>query len=165
MFESKIVTFHNTRQEAIDREYKFQKQLNVVTNPMYINLSYATKNGYFGKITFGKDHPNYGRIHKSRKSVKKTDDTKRKISIARNKREKRKWITNGVDNQLIPLVVTIPDNWYKGKTKKSGQYIESKPKSEIHKKKLSQAQTGKILSKETRMKMSLSRKKYNNLIS
>ena len=48
LFKTIIISKHNTRQEALDKEFVLQTKLNVVMSPMYINLSFATKKGFFG---------------------------------------------------------------------------------------------------------------------
>ena len=90
LFESKIICLYETRQEALDKEYKFHKQLNVVKNPLYINQSLAKKNGFFGMDVSGELHPNFGTKHKlislskmSKSHTGKTlsEDHKRKIGL------------------------------------------------------------------------------------
>ena len=48
LFKTRVLTTHNTRKEATDKELSFQKSLSVVSSTMYINMSYATVNGFFG---------------------------------------------------------------------------------------------------------------------
>jgi len=48
LFKTRVLTKHNTRKEAIDRELSFQKALSVVTSTLYINMAYATVDGFFG---------------------------------------------------------------------------------------------------------------------
>jgi len=61
LFETKIISIHTTRELATENECKFQKQLNVVYSPLYINMAYASPTGYFGISLKGKDSPAYGR--------------------------------------------------------------------------------------------------------
>lgn len=110
LFESKIICTFVTRQEAIDKEYKLQKQLNVVKNPLYINQAYS--NGKFGLDMFGELNPFYGKKH--------TLKTKKKMS----------------------------------KPKRSTTKMKG-PKSEQHKKSLSEAKKGKSLSLKLRQKLSI----------
>jgi hypothetical protein len=58
LFSTKIISVHDTRVEAYEKEYKIQTRLQIIKNPLYTNLSYACKNGFFGG--FGKDNPMYG---------------------------------------------------------------------------------------------------------
>jgi hypothetical protein len=41
LFKTKIIKIYDTRKEAFDKEEKLQKQLNVIRNPLYINMSFA----------------------------------------------------------------------------------------------------------------------------
>lgn len=75
LFKTLILTKHTTREEALIRELKFQESLKVIESRLYINLSYARVNGFFGMSVFGNDHPSFGR--------KVSDITKQKQSLAK----------------------------------------------------------------------------------
>ena len=49
LFKTSIVTTHETRKEATAKELHFQLNLDVVKSPLYINLSFAKPNGFFGR--------------------------------------------------------------------------------------------------------------------
>ena len=74
LFKTKIISLHETSEEAREKELKLQKALNVVHSPLYINQSYASVNGYFGVSVTGKNNPWYGRRHgeESRKKMSKS---------------------------------------------------------------------------------------------
>lgn len=72
LFKTKIISLHETSEEARAKELKLQKALNVVHSPLYINQAYAKINGFFGVIVTGKDNPSYGRRH--------SEETRKKIS-------------------------------------------------------------------------------------
>lgn len=72
LFETKIISQHDTGVAAREKELKLQKTLKVVESPLYINQSYATVNGFFGVIIKGKDNPRYGIPH--------TEESRKKIS-------------------------------------------------------------------------------------
>lgn len=74
LFKTKIITTHDTRIEATLREYQFQKDLLVVSSPLYINLSYANKK--FGMNIKGKNHPLWG-LHHTETSKKKMSNTRK----------------------------------------------------------------------------------------
>ena len=76
LFKTKIISLHETSEEAREKELKLQKALNVVHSPLYINQAYAKINGYFGVIVTGKDHPSYGRRH--------TEEARKKMSKSRS---------------------------------------------------------------------------------
>lgn len=48
LFRTIIISKHNTRKDALCKEEKLQRILNVVKSSMYINQSIAAVNGYFG---------------------------------------------------------------------------------------------------------------------
>lgn len=48
LFETRIISTHSTRQDALNRENELQSKLNVVRNPLYINQAFA--HGCFGMM-------------------------------------------------------------------------------------------------------------------
>lgn len=72
LFKTKILSFHDNKEEAINEEYRLQRMHNVVKNEKYFNESYASINGFFGRDVSGKNNPMYGKHH--------SDKTKCKIS-------------------------------------------------------------------------------------
>jgi DNA-binding transcriptional regulator YhcF (GntR family) len=67
-------TFHS-REDALECERLLQHHHNAVKSNRFINLSYASKNGFFGRDVSGKANPRYGK--------QLTEKTKNKISKAR----------------------------------------------------------------------------------
>lgn len=59
LFSIEIISYHETRKEALWKELQIQKIFNVVTNPLFVNMSYAQPNGFFGRDVSGKNNPNY----------------------------------------------------------------------------------------------------------
>lgn len=51
LFNVKIISIHNSREEALNKENIFHEYLNVHNNPLYINL--ATAKGKFGLLVSG----------------------------------------------------------------------------------------------------------------
>lgn len=101
LFCIRIMSYHNTREEALAEELNVQKLNNVVQSERFFNESYASVNGYFGRSVKGKDNHSFGKTisedHKSiiskankgRKAWSKgkklgplTEERKRKISDA-----------------------------------------------------------------------------------
>jgi len=64
LFHTKIVSIHNTRQEATDKENYLHKILNVVSNVLYINKANAIPNGCFGNDNKGRNNPMFGLVRK-----------------------------------------------------------------------------------------------------
>lgn len=48
LFHLEIISYHDTRSDATWKELQIQKVFNVVKNPLFVNLSLARANGYFG---------------------------------------------------------------------------------------------------------------------
>lgn len=61
LFKTKLLSTHNTRKEAYEKEEKLQKSLNVIKNPMYINMSFAN-----AKFTLKQHSPYTRSIFKNR---------------------------------------------------------------------------------------------------
>lgn len=70
LFRTRILSLHNTREEAFQEELRLQIQYDVVKNENYMNRSYANPKGCYGNTAwenhplFGKTgpaHPNYGK--------------------------------------------------------------------------------------------------------
>lgn len=60
LFSIEILSYHNSRKDALIDELRIQIELDVVKSNEYFNESYAIKDGYFGRKVIGKDHPKYG---------------------------------------------------------------------------------------------------------
>ena len=50
LFNSEILSYHKTREDALSEELKVQKERNVVKSNEYFNESYASVNGFFGMV-------------------------------------------------------------------------------------------------------------------
>jgi hypothetical protein len=75
-FNTKILTYHDTREEALFRENTFQKQLNVVKNSLYMNKSSSNYNGFFGMDVSGDKNPNFGNTWSEEQRKKMSDRRK-----------------------------------------------------------------------------------------
>lgn len=71
LFKTEIIKEYYSRKMALYREKKLQKQLNVVKSSLYINMSIAAPNGFFGMG--GENHPLYHIGH--------SDITRKNISL------------------------------------------------------------------------------------
>lgn len=112
LFSIEIISYHKTRKEALTEELKLQILYNVVVSTDYINESLARKNGYFGMILKGPEHPNYKNNRRTGK--KHSEETKNKISNShigmtysdetKNKLSKiaKQRVINGVSNPPPP---------------------------------------------------------------
>lgn len=59
LFKTIIISEHQTRHDALNKEEKLQRTLKVLSSPMYINMCYA--NCGFGGGMVGKDNPMFGK--------------------------------------------------------------------------------------------------------
>lgn len=69
---------YNSSKEAQLVEKRLQKYLDVVKNPMYINMSIANPDGFFGMPVKGKENPFYGKTHSKEFSIKHSNRMKGK---------------------------------------------------------------------------------------
>jgi hypothetical protein len=67
LFEIEIISLHENRKEALQKELEYQIENNVVKNENYINSSLARVNGYFGMDVSGNLNPMYGTKRKGEK--------------------------------------------------------------------------------------------------
>jgi len=89
-FKTHIISQHNTRCQATDKEYKLQKQLSVAISPLYINECYASK--HFGQRNLGKNNGFYGKKHTEQTLQKmrnsRTEETKNKMRKPKSEEHK-----------------------------------------------------------------------------
>jgi hypothetical protein len=64
LFETKIISTHDDRKEATLREREFQKKVDAVKSPLYINKSYAAYDSFTDTDQSGKNNPMYGTSRK-----------------------------------------------------------------------------------------------------
>lgn len=123
LFNIEILSYHDTRKEALSEELKLHIKYDVVNSKDYMNESNANVNGFFGRDVSGKNHPMWGKKHSL--------ETKKKLSIARKKRETKEETRLKISNS------------------NKGRKI-----SDEQKRRLSEINTGKKLSEETKKKIS-----------
>ena len=70
LFCVQIISYHDTRPAATYKELQVQKIFNVVTNPLFVNKSYARVNGFFGMNVVGENNPNYNKRHTKHAKLK-----------------------------------------------------------------------------------------------
>ena len=168
LFKIEILSYHSSREDALEEELKIQIELDVVRSIEYMNESLARVNGFFGRDISGENHPQYGRTL--------SEETKNKISntltgrIEPEETRKKKSLSKlGEKNSFYGKKHSEET---KNKISESKTGIESwnkgVPMSEETKKKLSEARKGKPKSLETKEKMRLAwieRKKKKEEIS
>ena len=115
LFRTKILSKHDTREQAFEKEHHFQKQLNVVTSSMYMNKAYACINGYFSIDITGEKNPNFNN---------RWSDEQREIASIRvtnyHIEHDSRWIsheeskkTKFVDKSLVQIFIL--DGWVEGR--------------------------------------------------
>lgn len=72
LFETALVSVHETRKEALAAELELQLTYRATTNPDFINESYAMVNGFFGRDVSGSRNHMFGK--------KVSDETRAKLS-------------------------------------------------------------------------------------
>ena len=83
LFTLDIISYHDTRPHATWKELQIQQTFNVVKNPLFVNMSYAQKNGCFGRDVSGKNNPSF---HNKSKHLSK--EHKAKLSASQKGKPK-----------------------------------------------------------------------------
>jgi hypothetical protein len=98
LFETKIISLHNTRKDALEKENYFHKKLEVVKNNLYINQAMAS--GCFGNM--GDEAVAKMKATKSSKEWKETTGkaTGKKISAIRNNKEWKETVGKAAAEKL-----------------------------------------------------------------
>lgn len=86
LFNTKILSIHKTRKEALEKEKFLQLSLNVIKNSLYINQAIAAPNGFFGMSSKKENHPNYNKKGKEVPwfGLKRSDESKIKYSKSKS---------------------------------------------------------------------------------
>ncbi len=87
LFSTVIISYHCTRSDALWKELQIQKIFNVVKNPLFVNLAYASPNGFFGRDVSGENNPMFGKGYKIdlARELGKYKNVSLKCSISANK--------------------------------------------------------------------------------
>ena len=126
LFKTKIISLHDTNASAKRKELEFHKKLNVVKSTMYINMSIASPNGFFGMNVDGVNNPFYGKKH--------TNDQRGKWSVSRkgvepwNKNKTSVYSQETLHKMKRPKTEEHKNSLKKSKkdTSKMGKYTRSK---------------------------------------
>lgn len=127
LFKNKIISYHNTRKEALEKESKIHYQLNVTKNPLYVNMSNAhPSKAAFGAIYDRKNHPRYGKKLNQSSKNKISQSLKNNKSRKINKKLNKPGMVVCCDKDFKGLKVTKSeyDKWKNIKYfQKNGKYI------------------------------------------
>jgi hypothetical protein len=61
LFITVIINTQSDRKESIKEELEIQKIFDVVNSPLFVNLSFAQPNGFFGMDVSGENNPRFGK--------------------------------------------------------------------------------------------------------
>ena len=144
LFKTRILSYHDTKIEALEEELRLQKMLNVVRNVSYINESYAQPNGFFGRDVSGELNPNYNnkwteyqKIKASIRSIGRIVTTETREKISKNMSGENHW-NYGKISHINGLTY---ENYY------------GKERAEDIKNKISEKLIGRIITKDSIEKM------------
>ena len=158
LFKIEILSYHDTREDAIEEELKVQIDLDVVKSLDYMNESLARINGFFGRDTSGENHPQYG-LTLSKETKNKISNTLTGRVEPEETRKKKSDSKLGDKNSFYGKKHSDETKHKISKTKKgTDSWNKGIPMSEDAKKKLSEAKKGKKASEETKKKLSEMRK-------
>jgi len=105
LFSAKILSLHQTRDDALYHEAEMQDALDVVRDERFINLALAKPNGFFGMDVSGEKHPMFGKKHSEPSKQKMRDaallfgDAERSRRVAHGRKVGK---DNGKINGLLP---------------------------------------------------------------
>ena len=86
LFKTVIVSYHDTRSNAIYKELQVQRTLNVVKSDLFINRAYASVNGFCDTTYTSEEREAINKKHsetKNNKSPEEKASTSKKISAAK----------------------------------------------------------------------------------
>lgn len=135
-FKVTIISKHSTRLEALEKEYEYQKQNDVVKNPLWFNKSYAIKNGFFGRDVSGPNNPMYGsnrtgEKHKGGKNISAALKKYYKTEAGKKKRRRSKKLWTEKNPSIDEHIKNkIKNTWKKtGRNlgEKNGMYNKKSP--------------------------------------
>jgi len=97
LFKTRILKKFYRRKIALIHELKVQKLHQVVKNNNYINMSYAQKNGFFGRDVSGKNNPMYGKLHNIKSNIMNSSSQLKDKSAVYN----TVWARNNITGEYI----------------------------------------------------------------
>lgn len=144
LFKTKILSYYETKEEALIEELRLQKMHAVVKSKKYFNESYATVNGCFGRDVSGELNPNF---NKRWSEEQKIAAAKKMIGTKRSEESKTKQ----------SISISGENHWNFGKESfingKTYEEYHGKEKAKEIKKKLSNKLTGRIIKQSSIDKM------------
>jgi hypothetical protein len=129
LFKLEIISYHDTRPDATYKELQIQKLFNIVKNPLFVNMSYAQPNGYFGRDISGENNSNYNNKWSDEQKYRAST----RIKLQHKEVGKLQFMSNDTlkkSLQISILLVSkyITEGWYVGRT-----YMNTKKSSIVQK--------------------------------
>jgi hypothetical protein len=118
LFKTRVLSVHKTRIEATKQELFIQKKYDVVKNEKYINESFASPNGFFGRDVSGKNNPMYSKSHPNKN---------KKINSGNAGEKNPMYGLKGPDHPAYGYVRSDETN------RKTSESLKGKSKTEQHK--------------------------------
>jgi len=156
LFKTRILSYHLTRKDALIEELRVQKIHKVVRNDRYINMSYASINGFFGRDVSGENNPMYDKKHNIDSLNKMSqalmnqyvsEQTRQKISKIHKGKPKSKEQKDKISKSNIGKIIT------QRQKDKISKTLTGYKHSDETKKKMSMSNKGKTKSKEHKKKI------------
>lgn len=159
LFKTIILSYHQTREEASEKEEYYQKHFNVVNNPLYANQNISGRYFYRTNAKRKLSDETKRKIGDSQRGIKETEYSKKRNSEAKKgtkhtdeqRRKNSEWHKGRITSEQTKLKIS---NSMKGKKNNLGN-----KKSEESKIKTSQSLKGRIRSAEHSRKISEALKK------
>lgn len=166
-----IIRTFNTRKEAMQYELYLQKLYCVVKSDLYINMAYASPNGFFGRDVTGPNNPRYGTRcpQHVKESIRQTNKGKRlalkkdtgkivKIDVKDFNYNDYESIRGGLSEESKQKISTTTKNNMKKLVESNRHWFQT----DEHKKIVSESKRGVERDTETKQKISNTRKeKYS----
>lgn len=141
LFDSCIISEHETREEATKAERLYQIQVDAARNPLFMNKSIAAPKGFFGLSLPKEEHPLYG-SHNGKGNIHSYHPETLEQSFApfipkgfiegrspnykaSSHNKGKKWYNNGIEHKMIHPD-NVPNGWVKGKLPGSAKAAASK---------------------------------------
>ena len=164
-FTTVVISEHQTRQEAFEKELELHLLVDAVNSPLYINKANAMSR--FNMQGARHSEETRAKMSMSRQGLKHSEETKQKMSEARIKRLKENPYSEETRAKMSAYAKTRPmehltkigtasKNRSAETLEKLSAYAKNRPME--HREKIKQASIGRVVSDETRAKQSVARK-------
>lgn len=143
LFKTRILSLHTDDTLAKEEEKRLQVKYNVVQNDKFINMSFASPNGFFGKpnegIVFSEETRAKMSVHRKGRTYEEIFGEEKAQELKEKRRQQKIWnkgqkmpeemvskakeglkglffITDGVKDAKVKTEEEIPNGWRRGRT-------------------------------------------------